>query len=116
LVDRWSQALSQDFLTRAGISTTVDGRFGPRTRKKLGEWERRAHASSAGAGLRIDGRMPPAEAARLRREVEQVEAGRSPAPAPALLAAPAEAGRHSRGSRVRSSAGQADHRRGQRDP
>jgi cell wall-associated NlpC family hydrolase len=83
----------QDFLTRTGIPTTVDGRFGPATRTKVRAWEGRARVSNAGANaasIRIDGRMPPAEAALLRLEVEQTEAGQSPAPAPALLVTPTE--------------------------
>ena len=71
----------QDFLTRTGIRTTVDGRFGPGTRAKVSAWERRAHASVGGSSdVRIDGRLSPGEAALLRREVEAAEAGKPAAP------------------------------------
>ena len=85
----------QDFLSRAGVGTPVDGHFGPYTRGKVREWERR-RASAADAsgtdtpdGLRVDGRLNRREAKLLRRDVEQAEAGRAPvggqpaAPAPA---------------------------------
>ena len=32
----------QDFLTRVGLRTTVDGQFGPRTARRVRSWERRS--------------------------------------------------------------------------
>jgi peptidoglycan hydrolase-like protein with peptidoglycan-binding domain len=88
----------QDFLTRAGIGTTVDGRFGPGTRAKLRAWEQRkagAADSTSGAraasGVRVDGRLTPREARVLRADVEAAESGAAPA-APKALSAPAAAG------------------------
>jgi cell wall-associated NlpC family hydrolase len=87
----------QDFLSRAGVGTTVDGRFGPGTRAKVLAWERRrvdateAQSSASDAGrIRIDGRLTPREARLLREEVERAESGEEPeGAAPATPAAPA---------------------------
>jgi cell wall-associated NlpC family hydrolase len=54
----------QDFLTKVGIRTKVDGRYGPRTASRVRRWERRNE-------LRVDGRMPREDAATLRGQVEQ---------------------------------------------
>ncbi len=80
----------QDFLSRAGVGTPVDGHFGRTTRRKLRTWERRrmrAAGASAGAaaGVRVDGRLTQAEARLLRQDVEAAEGGGTPAGA-----APAE--------------------------
>jgi hypothetical protein len=53
----------QDFLTRVGVRTKVDGQFGPRTRSHVRRWER--HSS-----LRPDGRVSRRDAAILRGQVE----------------------------------------------
>jgi peptidoglycan hydrolase-like protein with peptidoglycan-binding domain len=77
----------QDFLTRTGIDTTVDGRFGPGTRGKVRAWEQRkvgtsgdatTTGASAASGVRVDGRLTPREAALLRRDVEIAETGGAP--------------------------------------
>jgi len=68
----------QDFLSRAGIGTPVEGSFGPRTRSKVREWE---HGRAPEA--RVDGRMTRAEARLLREDVERAESSRAPFPAPA---------------------------------
>jgi hypothetical protein len=52
----------QDFLTRMGIRTSVDGHFGRGTRRSVRRWER-------SRGLRVDGRVTPADARRLRAHV-----------------------------------------------
>jgi len=66
----------QDFLTRAGHSTPVDGRFGTGTARKVRSWERRSN-------LEVDGRVSHRDAKALRGVVE------SSAPA-APVAAPGE--------------------------
>jgi peptidoglycan hydrolase-like protein with peptidoglycan-binding domain len=67
----------QDFLTRAGLRTTVDGQFGPATAGRVRSWESRARR-------RVDGRVSRADARALRATVEPGSvAKRAPAPAPA---------------------------------
>ena len=90
----------QDFLSRAGVGTPVDGRFGPATRTKVRAWERRrVQAAGAAAGarsagvVRVDGRLTRREARLLRADVEAAEQGRTPAGAePAPDAPPPAAG------------------------
>jgi len=53
----------QDFLTRAGIRTAVDGHFGPGTARKVRSWERREER-------RVDGRVSRRDARVLRVAVE----------------------------------------------
>ena len=53
----------QDFLTRAGFRTTVDGQYGRGTARKVRAWERRADR-------RVDGRISRADARALRLAVE----------------------------------------------
>ena len=36
----------QDYLTRVGLRTTVDGQFGPRTARRVRSWERRSQAAA----------------------------------------------------------------------
>jgi cell wall-associated NlpC family hydrolase len=66
----------QDFLTRAGFKTTVDGQFGGGTARRVRSWERRANR-------RVDGRVSRPDARVLRTTVES-----SSAPAPVAPAAP----------------------------
>jgi Putative peptidoglycan binding domain len=54
----------QDFLTRVGLETTVDGQFGPRTARRVRSWERRSQT-------RVDGRVSRPDARKLRTQVEQ---------------------------------------------
>jgi cell wall-associated NlpC family hydrolase len=54
----------QDFLTRVGLSTTVDGQFGPQTARRVRSWERRSVR-------RVDARVSRGDARKLRRQVEQ---------------------------------------------
>jgi cell wall-associated NlpC family hydrolase len=68
----------QDFLTRAGFRTTVDGHFGRRTARRVRSWERRAER-------RVNGRVSRPDARALRATVEA-----SAAPKPAPVVAPAE--------------------------
>jgi peptidoglycan hydrolase-like protein with peptidoglycan-binding domain len=63
----------QDFLTRAGFRTAVDGQFGSGTASKVRAWERRARR-------RVDGRVSRPDARALRATVESSSAT---APAPA---------------------------------
>jgi peptidoglycan hydrolase-like protein with peptidoglycan-binding domain len=53
----------QDFLTRAGLRTTVDGHYGRRTAVKVRAWEGRAERH-------VDGRVSLADARALRVAVE----------------------------------------------
>ena len=66
----------QDFLTRAGFRTTVDGQFGRGTRSRVRSWERRAER-------RVDGRVSRPDARALRITVES-----SRAPQPLAVAPP----------------------------
>jgi len=68
----------QDFLTRAGFRTSVDGQFGRGTARRVRSWERRARR-------RVDGRVSRPDARALRATVES-----SSAPAPAPAVAPAD--------------------------
>lgn len=54
----------QDFLTRVGLTTTVDGQFGPQTSRRVRSWERRSDK-------RVDGRVSRGDARKLRSQVEQ---------------------------------------------
>jgi hypothetical protein len=75
----------QDFLTRVGIGTPVDGRYGAYTARRVKTWERRSQR-------RVNGRMTRPDARVLRAQVESgrsVIAPRSVDDAPAPLAAPA---------------------------
>ncbi|WP_051324080.1 peptidoglycan-binding domain-containing protein [Candidatus Solirubrobacter pratensis] len=52
----------QDFLTKVGVKTTVDGQFGPTTTRRVRSWERKS-------SLKVDGRVTRQEAAILRGQV-----------------------------------------------
>ncbi len=54
----------QDFLTRVGLTTTVDGQFGPYTARRVRSWERRSDT-------RVNGRVSRGNARKLRSQVEQ---------------------------------------------
>ncbi len=55
----------QDFLTKAGVKTKVDGQYGPKTTSRTSSrWERNVK-------LPIDGRMTRTDAATLRMQVAQ---------------------------------------------
>jgi hypothetical protein len=54
----------QDFLTRVGLTTTVDGQFGPRTARRVRSWERRSQ-------VRVNGSVSRGDARKLRSQVEQ---------------------------------------------
>jgi len=70
----------QDFLTRVGLRTTVDGMFGPRTARRVRSWERRSD-------VRVNGLVSRGDARKLRSQVEQ--GIRVHEPAPELKALPA---------------------------
>jgi cell wall-associated NlpC family hydrolase len=53
----------QDFLTRVGVDTTVDGQYGPLTARHVRTWERHSDR-------RVNGRMTRPDARVLRRQVE----------------------------------------------
>ena len=66
----------QDFLTRAGYTTTVDGQFGRRTARNVRTWEQSEER-------RVDGRVSRPDAKALRITVESSSAEREPLDAPA---------------------------------
>ena len=53
----------QDFLTRVGLQTGVDGQYGPATARRVKSWERRSER-------RVDGRMSRHDSRKLRGQVE----------------------------------------------
>jgi peptidoglycan hydrolase-like protein with peptidoglycan-binding domain len=57
----------QDFLSRAGFNTTVDGQFGRGTARRVRSWERRADR-------KVDGRVSRPDARVLRTTVESSSA------------------------------------------
>jgi hypothetical protein len=65
----------QDFLTRAGFDTTVDGQFGPGTARRVRSWERQEQR-------RVNGRVSRPDAKALRITVESSSAEREPLAAP----------------------------------
>jgi peptidoglycan hydrolase-like protein with peptidoglycan-binding domain len=67
----------QDFLTRVGLQTPVDGQYGPFTARRVKSWERRSER-------RIDGRVSRPDARVLRSQVEsgtRVHTSQPPEPA-----------------------------------
>lgn len=69
----------QDFLTKAGVKTKVDGQYGPKTVSSVRRWERKS-------SLPVDGRMPKTDASTLRMQVAQGPSGLQTTPAPAPTA------------------------------
>jgi hypothetical protein len=54
----------QDFLTKVGVRTTVDGQYGPGTASRVRRWERKS-------SLPVNGRVTRTDAATLRGQVSQ---------------------------------------------
>jgi hypothetical protein len=52
----------QDFLTRVGIVTDVDGQYGPATARRVKSWERRSRR-------KVNGRVSRPDARKLRKQV-----------------------------------------------
>ena len=79
----------QDFLTRLGVPTTIDGVYGSGTARNVRTWERASK-------LRVvDGRMTRIDIRRMRRQVEsgvRVQRAVTPAPAPTTAGAKATIG------------------------
>jgi hypothetical protein len=71
----------QDFLTRVGLKTSVDGQYGPRTARRVRSWERRSDK-------RVNGRVSRPDARKLRSQVDQGVRVHGSAP-PETTAAPA---------------------------
>ncbi len=77
----------QDFLTRLGVPTTVDGVYGSGTAANVRVWERAARLR------RVDGRMTRIDIRRMRRQVESgVRVQRAVTPAPTTAGAKATIG------------------------
>jgi cell wall-associated NlpC family hydrolase len=70
----------QDFLTRVGLKTTVDGRFGPYTARRVRSWERRSQ-------VRVNSRVSRGDARKLRSQVEQGVRVYESAPEPSVAPA-----------------------------
>jgi hypothetical protein len=66
----------QDFLTKAGFRTPVDGHFGPKTARRVRAWERAEQMP------RVDGRVTRRDAQALRARVATA-GGAQPTPPPA---------------------------------
>jgi Putative peptidoglycan binding domain len=66
----------QDFLTRAGFNTTIDGQYGSGTARRVRSWERQE-------ARRVDGRVSRPDAKALRITVESSSAERQPLDVPA---------------------------------
>ena len=67
----------QDFLTRVGIDTDVDGHYGPLTARRVKSWERRSER-------RVNGRVSRSDGRKLRRQVNAgITVYAKPQPAPA---------------------------------
>jgi len=62
----------QDFLTRAGFNTTIDGQYGSGTARRVRAWE-------ASAERKVNGRVSRPDAKALRITVESSSAEREPA-------------------------------------
>jgi peptidoglycan hydrolase-like protein with peptidoglycan-binding domain len=73
----------QDFLTRVGLRTGVDGQFGPHTARRVRSWERRSDVAP------VDGRVSRPDARRLGAQVEQGIRVYEPITESAPMAAPA---------------------------
>jgi hypothetical protein len=71
----------QDFLTRVGLATPVDGAYGPFTARRVKSWERRSER-------RVDGRMARVEARVLRTQVDSGVRVHTSQPVPEPAAAP----------------------------
>ena len=54
----------QDFLTRVGLETEVDGEYGPYTARRVRSWERRSEVT------RVNGRLERRDARKLRGQVD----------------------------------------------
>ena len=64
----------QDFLTRVGLPTDVDGQFGPATARRVKSWERRSER-------RVNGRMSRRDSRVLRGQVDAGITVNAPEPA-----------------------------------
>jgi peptidoglycan hydrolase-like protein with peptidoglycan-binding domain len=68
----------QDFLTRVGIVTDVDGQYGPGTARRVKSWERRSER-------RVNGRMSRSDSRKLRTQVNAGITVYTPPPEPASV-------------------------------
>ena len=67
----------QDFLTKVGVKTKVDGQYGPNTSSRVRTWERKS-------SLAVNGRITREDAATLRGQVESGGGGLQTTPAPVV--------------------------------
>ena len=65
----------QDFLTRVGIDTSVDGQYGPNTARRVKSWERRS-------ARKVNGRVSRSDARKLRKQVNAGITVYTPPPKP----------------------------------
>ena len=97
----------QDFLTRAGFNTTIDGQYGSGTARRVRAWE-------ASAERKVNGRVSRPDAKALRITVESCSAEREPAERRAAhRQGHRRPRRPRRRPRRRAPAGPGDHRGGQ---
>ena len=67
----------QDFLTRVGLDTSVDGQYGPATSRRVKSWERRSQRT-------VNGRMSRSDGRKLRTQVNAgITVYTAPQPEPA---------------------------------
>jgi hypothetical protein len=81
----------QDFLTRVGVRTPVDGQYGPYTSRRVKTWERNS-------ARRVDGRMARTDARALRSQVESGKTVLAPRSVSEPASAPAAGGKAVLGS------------------
>ncbi len=73
----------QNYLTRVGLRTGVDGQFGPRTARRVRSWERRSSVR------RVNGRVSRSDARKLSSQIARGVRVYEPRTEDAPLAAPA---------------------------
>jgi Putative peptidoglycan binding domain len=70
----------QDFLTRVGIPTPVDGQYGPYTTRRVRTWERHSARRANGRMSRSDARLLRAQVERGQNVMSRSTSAQQPAP------------------------------------